>query len=107
VLGSTELLPDVSAREYAESQGVLLGQQFPGYRELGFERRDFGPRPEEAYVRRYRWDGTLGIGAVTQAQLYYVECGRAYVFTATARERDFRRFRPVFEEVFDALPAAD
>jgi hypothetical protein len=83
IIASSEPLdPSITSDRYAEVQGRLLVEEFPGYREAVFRRlKVFGGR--EGFFRQFTWeppDGTL----VTQLQIYYAEGGRGYTATATS-----------------------
>jgi hypothetical protein len=88
VIASSEPLdPTIDTDGYAEAQGDLLRGEFPGYREMTFEKLQiFGSR--QGYLRQFEWTPPDG-QPVTQIQLYYAENGRGYTATATTPSANF------------------
>ncbi len=103
VIASIESVPpSIDAQQYAETQGVLLQEEFPGYREFEFSPAEvFGGYP--GFVRRYGWKPEDSEEPVMQIQLYYVETGLGYVATATAPAAKFERLQSLFWEVLNGL----
>jgi tetratricopeptide (TPR) repeat protein len=102
VIASSEPLdPSIDTTSYAETQGHLLREEFPHYRELVFEPRQvLGGR--QGYIRRFDWmppDGEL----TTHIQLYYVEHGRGFTVTATTSSADYQRFELQLRQILDGL----
>jgi hypothetical protein len=88
VIASSEPLdPSIDSQRYAEVQGELLENEFPGYRQQTFEEMVvFGKR--QGFLRRFQWTPPEGV-QVTQMQLYYVEDCRGYTCTATSPSTTF------------------
>jgi hypothetical protein len=87
IVSSEPLDLDIDSKSYADSQGDLLEQEFPGYAEHSFEPRAvFGGR--SGFLRRFTWlpeDSE----PVSQIQVYYAELGRGYSATATTTTSDY------------------
>jgi hypothetical protein len=102
VIASSEPLdPGITVQHYAEVQGDLLRKEFPGYRQLRYERAlVFGGRP--GYEREFQWTPPDGV-QVTQIQLYYAANGRGYTATATTPTVESSRFERDFRQTLDGL----
>jgi hypothetical protein len=102
VIASSEPLdPSIDGKRYAEIQGDLLDNEFPGYRQQTFEEMVvFGER--QGFLRRFQWMPPDGV-QVTQMQLYYVEDGRAYTCTATSPSTKFGRYEDEILAILKSL----
>lgn len=86
IISSEPLASDIDTRSYAQIQGELLYNEFPGYREFVFESTEiFGGH--SGYLRRFEWIPPDS-EPVIQIQLYTVENGRGYTATATTLASD-------------------
>jgi hypothetical protein len=108
VIASSEPLDDtIDARQYADVQGELLRNEFPGYVEHEFEpARVFGGRP--GWRRHFSWTPPDS-ERVTQIQAYYAAAGRGYTATATTPSSSFESLEADFHRVLDGMalePAA-
>jgi hypothetical protein len=107
VIASSEPLdPEIDVQQYAEVQGRLLRDEFPGYREYEFsEALVFGGRP--GYIRAFSWspppDEDGPSSPVRQIQLYYAENGRGYTATATAPTYIFERLEGELRRILEGL----
>lgn len=102
VIASSEPLDaSIDTKRYAEVQGELLRQEFPGYREFVSEpARAFGN--EGGILRKFEWlppDGVL----VTQLQVYYAENGRGFTGTATSPATEFPRYERELRRILEGL----
>jgi hypothetical protein len=89
-MSSEPLDLDIDTQAYAQVQGDVLRDEFPGYREFVFEPTQiFGGRA--GILRRFEWKPPDG-EPVIQIQLYYVEHGRGYTATATTLAIYAKRF---------------
>jgi hypothetical protein len=102
VIASSEPLDaSTDTERYADLQGELLRQEFPGYRESVFGRISlFGGH--EGYMRRFEWEPPNS-EPVTQMQLYYAENGRGYTATATTPSTQIRRFELLLRQILGGL----
>ncbi len=87
---SEDLDASIDTALYADLQGQLLMEEFPGYEEHSFVwiRLTDGRR---AVVREFSWTPPDGV-SVTQIQLYYAENARGFTATATTPTSQFPRF---------------
>lgn len=98
IVSSEPLDPSIDTQRYADKQGEILSEEFPGYRERPLEPMPvFGGRP--GLMRRFEWRPPDGV-PVTQVQIYYAEKGRGYTATATSPSTEFSRFE---FDLFDIL----
>ncbi len=98
IVSSEPLDPSIDSYRYAEVQGTLLRQEFPGYRELVFEPTEMlGGR--RGYLRRFEWKPPDGV-PVTQLQMYYTEHGRGYTATATTPSNQYAGLRRTWFRYF-------
>ena len=101
IVSSEPLDPTIDSVRYAQTQGELLRQKFPRYRQQSFESREvFGGRA--GFVRRYSWQPPDD-EPVTQIQLYFAEGGKGYTATATSPTDDFADYELVLLELLDSL----
>jgi hypothetical protein len=102
VIASSEPLdPSIDGKRYAEVQGELLNNEFPGYRQQTFEEMVvFGNR--QGFLRRFQWTPPDDV-QVTQMQLYYVEDGRGYTCTATSPSTEFGRYEDEILAILKSL----
>jgi tetratricopeptide (TPR) repeat protein len=102
VIASSEPLDEtIDTHHYAEVQGDLLRNEFPGYDERRFEKKTmFGGR--EGYIREFEWTPPDGV-PVTQIQLYYTEAERGFTATATTPSSHFPAVELELRQLLDAL----
>ena len=81
IVSSEPLHPMVDTEEYAEEQGRVLRDEFPGYKEIAFSPGLFFGGPFGC-CRAFSWNPAGGV-RVEQIQLYSAKNGRGYVATAT------------------------
>jgi hypothetical protein len=91
----------LETEQYAEVQGELLREEFPGYRELSFTRIELRDG-RSACQRLFQWHPPDGV-PVQQMQLYFVEEARGYTATATAPVTAFERHLGEFEQILRSL----
>lgn len=104
IISSEPLDPSIDTDTYAEVQGELLRKEFPGYRQLGVGVQLL-PGARRVNWRNFSWTPPDGV-AVTQLQIYYVQCRRGYTATATTPSTSWSRFEPVFHRVLETLEIA-
>jgi hypothetical protein len=81
IVSGEPLDPQISGFRYAEIQGELLRNEFPGFIEFSFgPELVFGGR--DGYVRNFQWQPPDGV-PVRQVQVYCVVDGRGFCATAT------------------------
>jgi hypothetical protein len=102
IIASSEPLDtSIDTYQYAEVQGNLLRNEFPGFVEI-----DYGPRlilgGKPGYLRTFSWTPDKGEN-VTQIQLYYAEGGRGYTATATTPTSQFARYEQQVRACLDSL----
>jgi hypothetical protein len=102
VIASYEPIEEgLTSKEYAESQGDPLRQEFPAYDEISFSPTELlGGR--SGYLRKFEWTPPDG-ERVTQLQLYYAENGRGFTATATTSSVAFYKFERVLIDVLRNL----
>ncbi len=101
IASSEPLDPSITAEQYAQVQGDLLAKEFPGYRQLRYQRAlVFGGRP--GYERAFQWTPPDG-APVIQVQLYFAASGRGYTATATTPAAQYPRFEGAFRKALDEL----
>jgi len=102
VIVSTEPLdPSIDTARYAEVQGELLRNEFPGFTELRLiEVPVFGGKP--GVLRDFEWTPPDGV-RVRQLQMYCAEHGRGYTATATTPASNFARLEEVFRYLFSSI----
>jgi hypothetical protein len=105
IIASAEPLdPTLTSEVYATTQGDVLRDEFPGYREISFGTTDlFGG--QSGFVRKFEWTPPDG-EQVTQIQIYYVESGRGYTATATTPTISLHKFESVLLDTLRALTLA-
>lgn len=105
MVSSEPIDPAMTTEQYAEVQGGLLREQFPGYEEhTDGTARFFGER--NARVRRFSWHPPDGV-RVTQIQVYFVEDGRSYTATATTPYDHFPVVELELQEILKRLLIGD
>jgi hypothetical protein len=88
IIASSEPLdPGIDSLRYAEIQGQLLEEGFPGYVSEVFEPTSAFGFAAEGYLRQFQWSPPDG-EPVMQYQIYYADGGRGYTATATVRVVD-------------------
>ncbi len=101
IVSSEPLDARIGATEYAHTQGNLLRQEFPGYREFGFGPFIvFGRYP--GFLRHFEWSPPDGV-MVTQLQCYYAENGRGYTATATTPSTSYPAYGRELWQILGAL----
>jgi hypothetical protein len=98
IVSSEPLDPTIDSKDYADAQGELLEDEFPGYDEESFERATAFGMP--GYLREFRWTPEDG-DPVRQLQSYAADDGTGYVATGTALARDFDDLRDDMVEIMD------
>jgi hypothetical protein len=96
IVSSEPVDPSMDSEAYADSQGDLLRDEFPGYDETSLEEDEvFGM---SGFVREFRWT-PADAAPVRQLQSYAADDGTGFVATATAAARDFDDFHDELVEV--------
>jgi len=102
VIASGEPLgSDMDLDAYAEAQGRLLKEFFPGYTEHELRSaKMFGGR--DVLLRRFEWTAPPDV-RVAQIQVYFVEAGRGFTATATVEEKRLEDFQSSLTEILAGL----
>ncbi len=101
IFSSEPIDPGLGLEEYAMSQGKVLAENFPAYREIAFEPMTMmGGRPGR--LRRFEWRPP-DKPPMTQIQLYCVEGDRGYSATATTPTAHIQAAEPVLVGILERL----
>lgn len=101
VIASSEPIHEMDTQEYARAQGVVLGDELDGYRELSHSTMRMYDR-SRAIVREFQWFPPDG-SPVTQLQLYHVVGDRGYTATATTSSGNFANLEPTFRWILGGV----
>lgn len=97
IVSSEPLDPRLDTDGYAQAQGTLLAQEFPGFYEVSYAPISW-LGGERAYLRHFTWAPPDGV-PITQMQAYHAQPGRGFTATATTPSTSFHHLEATLREV--------